>query len=287
MKRTQSGQILLITLLVLSVLTTVALALVSRSSTDVNISTQVEESQRAFSAAEAGIEEALRRNLAPGGGSVTINLPSGDKADVFSFDIIGDTADTFVFPTAFEPGEVASYWLVPHVNGQWQLTDSYDGGYLDFCLENTMAAAIISVIYYDGSSYRVSRSALRNFGQSQPDTFTAMVNNDGCTNIFSENIYRQLFSNWGIDVADIPIVVRIRPIINGGRIAVRQEGGTTIQSQGYEYTSCGQAGYKGGVDPAPTGVSTIEQCINVYQLYEAPDSIFDYVLYTDGDLSHN
>ncbi len=56
-KLMHSGQVLLITMLVMAVATTIGLALASRSTQDVNISTQVEESSRAFSAAEAGIEE--------------------------------------------------------------------------------------------------------------------------------------------------------------------------------------------------------------------------------------
>lgn len=65
----QSGQTLLIVVLVMIVALTVGLAIVSRSVTNLKISKQSEESQRAFQAAEAGIEEALKKGsgtAAPG-----------------------------------------------------------------------------------------------------------------------------------------------------------------------------------------------------------------------------
>ena len=57
--RNQHGQALLIVLLTLAVTLTVVLSVVSRSVTDITVSTYEEDALRAFSAAEAGIEEAL------------------------------------------------------------------------------------------------------------------------------------------------------------------------------------------------------------------------------------
>ncbi|MFH0863897.1 MAG: PilX N-terminal domain-containing pilus assembly protein, partial [Candidatus Gottesmanbacteria bacterium] len=56
----QNGQILLIVLLVMVVGLTMGLSLATRSATDVKISSQLEHSSRAFAAAEAGIEAALK-----------------------------------------------------------------------------------------------------------------------------------------------------------------------------------------------------------------------------------
>ena len=57
--QTARGQALVIILLVLAVASTVVLSLVSRTVTDVAITTKEKDSSRAFSAAEAGVEEAL------------------------------------------------------------------------------------------------------------------------------------------------------------------------------------------------------------------------------------
>lgn len=60
----KKGQIVLILLLVMSVVLGIGLSVVQRSFTDVSTSTKVEQSTRAFSAAEAGIERAI--NASPG-----------------------------------------------------------------------------------------------------------------------------------------------------------------------------------------------------------------------------
>ncbi len=59
----RKGQAALIVTLVVIVGLTVAVAVISRSVTDVGVSTQEEERARSFSAAEAGVEDALRQDL--------------------------------------------------------------------------------------------------------------------------------------------------------------------------------------------------------------------------------
>lgn len=59
----QRGQVIIILLLILLVALSIGLALTQRSVTDVATSTQAEQSTRAFSAAEAGIEKALSSPL--------------------------------------------------------------------------------------------------------------------------------------------------------------------------------------------------------------------------------
>lgn len=70
------GQVLLITVLVLSIAVTIALSLIGRSVTDVSMSRNLEESARAFSAAEAGIEETLLTN------TQQTNISAGYTSDV-------------------------------------------------------------------------------------------------------------------------------------------------------------------------------------------------------------
>ena len=68
--RADSGQVLLITLLVLSVAVTIALSLIGRGTMDANMSANLEESARAFNAAEAGIEDALKSGIGTQGAQV-------------------------------------------------------------------------------------------------------------------------------------------------------------------------------------------------------------------------
>ena len=57
------GQVLILVLLVVVVALAVGLSVASRNITNVRTSTQTEESQKAFSAAEAGIESILSQGL--------------------------------------------------------------------------------------------------------------------------------------------------------------------------------------------------------------------------------
>lgn len=70
------GQAALIVTLVVIVGLTVAVAVISRSVTDVGVSTQEEEKARSFSAAEAGVEDALRQDLSSiAGGNFQVGGP--------------------------------------------------------------------------------------------------------------------------------------------------------------------------------------------------------------------
>lgn len=57
--KNQKGQIILILVLVMTVALAIGIAVVQRSLSDISTSTKIEQSSRAFSAAEAGIEKAL------------------------------------------------------------------------------------------------------------------------------------------------------------------------------------------------------------------------------------
>jgi hypothetical protein len=61
--QSQAGQILLIVILATIIVSTVGLSLISRSITSTRISTEEAESQKALSAAEAGIERAIQDNV--------------------------------------------------------------------------------------------------------------------------------------------------------------------------------------------------------------------------------
>lgn len=83
----ESGQMLLVVVLTMIVALTVGLSVVSRTITNLRISKQSEESQRAFQAAEAGIEKTLESGVGSGSPQAlgnnaqyktTVNNPSGN-----------------------------------------------------------------------------------------------------------------------------------------------------------------------------------------------------------------
>jgi len=92
----QSGQVLLIVVLIMVVALTVGLSLVSRTIINVKTSTDTSNSQNAFSAAEAGIEQALQQGskLDP---SFTIkNTPIGSFSNISALSVqdVGGPGDT-------------------------------------------------------------------------------------------------------------------------------------------------------------------------------------------------
>lgn len=92
-KLNQAGQILLVVVLTMIVALTVGLSLVSRTITNLKISKQNEESQRAFQAAEAGIEQALQSS------SAATNLQFSNNAS-FSTSITTPSGTSFLLNAA-------------------------------------------------------------------------------------------------------------------------------------------------------------------------------------------
>ncbi len=110
MNKNNSGQALLLILLVMAAIITVGASIVSRSVTDVSISSREVESQRAFSAAEAGVEKALL-NPVP---ILSQNLDSSGTSFNASVSNFAELTTSFVYPSEILNGDVAPIWFVSH-----------------------------------------------------------------------------------------------------------------------------------------------------------------------------
>lgn len=94
------GQIALVVVLVVVVGLTVAVSVLSRSVTTVNISTKEQEKARSFSAAEAGIEDALRQNLS--------SIVGGHSFAVDSAQVNYQVSQISNFTAAVDPGDTVT-----------------------------------------------------------------------------------------------------------------------------------------------------------------------------------
>lgn len=132
----QSGQALLLILLVMSLVLTLVMSSVSRGVTDVEVSTSEEESIRAFDAAQAGIERSVVALTTPG---PSVTLDSG-ATFVTSEDVVssvqytddgGDEVNYFKYPLELLSGESAFFFFVSHkenADGDYVMTcDDLDG----------------------------------------------------------------------------------------------------------------------------------------------------------------
>jgi Tfp pilus assembly protein PilX len=120
--RNQPGQVLLIVILIMVVVLTIVLSLATRSVTNTRLTSQDQDSKRALSAAEAGIEQALKKGSTVGIGAnigtnatikqITLNTLSGtdvlvnngllisrdDGADVWFVDHKADGTPDYTTP---------------------------------------------------------------------------------------------------------------------------------------------------------------------------------------------
>lgn len=116
-KSLEVGQVLLIIILVVIISITVGLSLVSRSITNLRTTSEEIESQKALSAAEAGIEQVLQRNLSTEDLSniTRTYLENGSNYDIKTTKVSGNT---FLLNggNTISKNEGVDVWFAPHNN---------------------------------------------------------------------------------------------------------------------------------------------------------------------------
>lgn len=154
-EKDQSGQTVLIILLIVAVILTIGLSTISSSTTDIKVSQQTEESSRAYYVAESGLEEAFLLNAAPTGtiGNIQYDVTKTSQG--------GNTE--FLFPYKVSAGDPQTVWLIGHTeNGAIDNpATSYReaDGKLKVCWGDSAekSALMVSVVYETGGSYRIAR----------------------------------------------------------------------------------------------------------------------------------
>lgn len=290
-----SGQALLVVLLIMAVALTVGLAVTSRTVTDIEISEQTEEAARAFSAAEAGIEEALVGIGTTFGGGWTEEGVSYSSTKTS----LGKDANEYLFPEASQEDEVRTLWLADYDD----LSKKYDYNQLQIFWANsgTTPALEVTIYYQTGSDYKIIRYALDPLDpfarSSDPDNKFCRPDGTNCVGIFKEGVGNPL----GFDQGSFSIVgknVRYKAILDlsaassgkllfarfrflylssgqtqalGVKVAGSGTGLGNFPSQGVKIESTGQAG-------------TSTRKVEVVRMHPAPPGIFDFLLYSESDL---
>jgi Tfp pilus assembly protein PilX len=291
--RKQRGQTLLITLLILAVVLTIALSIASRSVTDVNISTKEEEAARAFSAAEAGIEQALI------GGPTSGTLPNGATFNVTPRAIGGATG--YNYPQGLRSGETAPVWFLAHRDDSTLDSDCssgtcFTGSSVRLCWGSpgtsagaaTTPAIQLNVLYDptvngEYSDSRIVRRALDpNASRRGQNGFQAVTGGacsvNGQDYAFSENIS---FASMGIGCASNPrclLAGRIRFFYN-----------SNAQPFGADSSASGVAFPLQGRIIESTGASgEANRRIQVVRQYPDLPPVFDFTLFSgSGSLTKN
>lgn len=145
-KFNESGQALLLVLLSMAVILTIVLSILARSITDVSTSKQDEESLRAFSAAEAGVEKALII------GSISDEDFGTNASYTANVDEYGEGLKEFVNPISNLSGESTTLWFVPHKDGK--IVSCKDNNKNDICFAGNQ----INVCWGSSDEESVSQS---------------------------------------------------------------------------------------------------------------------------------
>jgi Tfp pilus assembly protein PilX len=272
-KSSSSGQVLLITLLVLSVAVTIALSLIGRGTMDANMSANLEESARAFNAAEAGIEDALKSGL----GTTTAQALSPGLSYTVKLSQVAGTANVYQLPKKTIRGTTETVWLVSHnSDGSLNESSAYTGTTIKVCWssEATVPAVETTLLYKRGSSYQVAKSPLESDAtRAGTNKFTnSGISTPGCglSNYYSATID---FTTLGIVIGDTLLALRLTPRYSDTRLAI-DPGVNPLPQQGNQVESTGSTA--GGVS----------RKIIVFQQYKAPSSIFDSSIYSQGSFGH-
>ncbi|MEK7550505.1 MAG: hypothetical protein AAB535_01865 [Patescibacteria group bacterium] len=176
--RNQKGQVLVIVLLSMSVVLTLVLYILSRSVTDIAVSSRGEEAIRAFSAAEAGIERALVIGSSPG---TFENASFNAVVSGFS-----EGTNTFNYPFNLASGDSATLWFMNHDASGNLICDGshacFSGNSLKVCwgkpgtaVSSPETPAIEASTFYNNGTLKIGRVAFdpkpaRGNNFNSPDT---------------------------------------------------------------------------------------------------------------------
>lgn len=299
-KTVRSGQALIITLLVLSVGATIVLSLLSRTVTDVAITTKERESSRAFSAAEAGIEAALLGNSA---GTYDV-VPGTPTEGQYKIESSGSGASNeFPSPGKIAAGDIFPVWFVSHdpVTGNlvcnppslpcfyddtapYEITVCWgDSGTLNNT--DTTPAIEVSIISVNPnnpnpySTIQVARGAYDpNPSRSPPNEFD-LATTTSCTIGGANYAFRQVVNFQTLGIPGVSYrnpnglqTMRIRLLYNTDKPhPVGVSAGTVLPAQGTIITSEGKA-------------EESTRKIRVFQIYPDLPPIFDFAIFSTGSL---
>lgn len=152
----QSGQVVLITLLIMAVVLTIGMSIVSRSIVDVKTSQQTQESARAFWLAQGELEKAIRANAESGG----TNTDGDMTYAVTRSDLGGSTI--YTYPEIVKADMPITVWFVNHNEEDGSIGNTFvNPGTVKICWGNDSSrkpAMEVTFVYNDGN-YKVVRYA--------------------------------------------------------------------------------------------------------------------------------
>jgi len=276
----ESGQALLIVVLVMVIALTVGLSLASRSITNLRNSTDEANSQSAFAAAEAGVEQAVKLGETTGLAVLSgVDLHDKNQSQISNVDIVTISGEEFLLnngnPVFRDDGQ--DVWLSKHTDDPAQLFQTsltttlyvYWGTSSDplYCEDPAMEILVISGTRTAPSMTKyvydpcASRRGVNHF-DPPPQSGSFPV---GMSGTISFNHKAQLLPSSAIVNG---LLVRVIPLYKSGSIGIK---GAGLPIQGKIITSTGTAG--------SSNTQTVRK-ISFFQGYESLPSEFFFSLFT-------
>ncbi len=280
----QEGQTVLILLLVMTVALAIGLAVIQKSLTDVSTASRVEESSRAFSAAEAGIERALQGDtqevvFSENNSSATVKdsglLPLAKQPLEYPPLAKEDVAHVWLANPNTDP--VSAYYSQSSLDVYWGLPDIID--------PNDRPALELTIVYLPaGGSYQTQKfyldpNSLRSAGNGFTNVSGGCSNNLPPINTSMGNERTFYCKRTITGLNQLPILVRARLLYNitSQPLAIAPVGGC----EGFSCSLPPQARVI-----VSTGVSgSTRRRIQVFKLDKVVPPYFDYAIFSVGDIN--
>lgn len=287
--KNNSGQALLIVLLSVAVVLTIILSILARSIVDISVTSQGEDSLKAFSAAEAGVEKAFIGAIS-GTSEATTEVGSKYITSVSSF---AEGESAFVSPITLVSGESSTVWFVSHdENGNFSCNGKpcFTGNTIKVCwgkqgteagIETTPAielsffyltvpfnysTAQIGRVVLDPNSSRIAENHF-----SSPDGGECII--DGQTFPFQKTI---TLSSLGVSRASAGNLLFAKMKFFYNTDTAQPYGidanGSILPSQGTKVDSSGSSG-------------NANRKLDVFQSFGETPEIFDSVLFSMGGIT--
>lgn len=285
--RNQTGQVILGLILVMVIALGIGLSVVQRSLVDISTSSKVEDSSRAFSAAEAGIEKALK----VGTTTVDFTAENNSRAAVSDSGLLpcipgvgacppGQQAPLEYPPLAKE--EVAHFWLASPTASLPVCTAPdvcYTPTMLDVYWGNSTldrAALELTLVYHTGGVYQSRKWYLDQISRSNGFDTTLPTCTGGYSPAGSTSIF-QCKVRIGQSPADTSLpsglmLLRARLLYNSTSqpIAIQGVGGS-IPPQAKIIKSIGSSG-------------ETQRTVQVFQIEKVVPPYFDFVIFAVGEI---
>lgn len=291
MKNTQKGQLIVTLILVMAVALAIGLSVIQKSLVDISTSTKVEQSSRAFSAAEAGIEKALKD------GGLAVNfIETGSSATVegtTDWIPLAAAANSQQAPLEYpllSKEEVAQVWLADPDSTSNPPAEFYKRSVLDIYWGNSSedkAALEVTLIYYDTTTtfYKYRKWYLdQNIGRSPENGFQKITTcNGGYSPGGSTNTYQCKFTLGDSDPAGVLpsglMLLRARLLYNTNSqpFAVQPPSSEnsfadrSLPAQAKSFTSIGKSG-------------ETQRKVKLFQLKKVVPPYFDYAIFSAGEI---